>query len=320
MSEQICYDTAEVKPHQRFDYWREAVCNSYVHLGCEAEKKRDFSGSIEVSRYSALSISRVSGGAHRVERRQRDICLETEPFFLMSLQTADTSRLSQLGNSTTLRAGDMALYSSVEPYTLELNGSFSQTVVQLPASKLLSRLPNADLLTARRIDGQSGIGRLVRENVLAFSDLARSANPTLQALIQNTLIDLIATGLAAQEQVSVEISSPDQQILLRAKSYICQQLGDPSLDRNQVATHMGMSVRRLNDIFSKEGDSMSSYIRQLRLKGVASDLEDCRFGHQTISEIAFRFGFSNMQNFSTIFKSQYGKSPRQFRRDLLGKK
>lgn len=315
MNQQSRYDTTNIASRERFEYWREAVCNSYVHLGCEAENRQEFNGLIEVSRYSNLSISRVSGGTHRVERRRCDIGLDSDSFFLLSLQTAETSRLAQFGKSTTLRAGDMGLYSSVEPYVLELNGDFSQTVVQLPADKLLERLPNAELMTARNISGQSGIGLLVRNNILAFSDLAQSANPTLQALIQDTLIDLIATGLASDDKADVELSSPEQHVMLRAKSFIREHLGDPELDRNLVAEQVGMSVRRLNDIFSKEGNSISAYIRTIRLQGVASNFKDCRFDNQTISEIAFRFGFSNMQNFSTLFKSQFGKSPRDFRRE-----
>lgn len=317
MDLQTRYDTNDVATADRFAYWRDAVCDSYVQLGCEAENRSDFRGLIDIARHSVLSISKVAGLAHRVERRKRDISSASDAFFLLSLQTAESSSVTQFGKTALLRPGDMALYSSTDPYTLNLTDDFSQTVVQLPSTKLIDRLPNAEMLTARKIDGQSGIGKLVRDNILAFAEHVNSPNPMLQALLQDTLIDLIATGLAAGGVDKVELSSPEQHVMLRAKSFIRSNLGDPDLDRNRVAAEIGMSVRRLNDIFAKDDTSISAFIRRMRLEGVTADLRDPRFERMSISEIAFRFGFSNVQNFSTLFRSQFGETPRAYRARVL---
>jgi len=307
------YDTDDVKAAYRFAYWRESVFDSYVKLGCETDNISTFKGLIDISRHSVLSVSRVAGQAHRVDRRKRDIRSAPDAFFLLSLQTAESSWVTQFGETEQLRAGDMALYSSSDPYSLELSDGFCQTVVQLPAEKLLDRLPNAEGLAARKIDGQSGIGKLVRENILAFSDHMDTPNLLLQDLLQETLIDLIATGLATHGADNIELSSPEQQVLLRAKTFIRSNLGDPNLDRHVVAAQMNLSVRRLSEIFAKENETLSAYIRQTRLKAVAANLKDPRFDPQSISEIAFRHGFSNMQNFSTLFRSQFDQTPRAYR-------
>lgn len=313
MNIQARYDTADVAPSERFAFWREAVCDSYVQLGCDVEDRTGFHGVIEIARHSVLSISKVSGKSHKVERRRRDIRAATDPYFLLSLQMNESSGVTQFGKTAMLQPGDMALYSSTDPYQLHLNDQFSQMVVQVPAEKLLSRLPNAEALTACRIDGQSGIGALVRQNIIAFSSHAGSANPTVQTLVQDTLIDLIATGLATGKDAALELSSPEQHVMLRARSFIRANLGNPELDRNMVASEMGMSVRRLNAIFAKDGETLSGLIREMRLDAVSQDLRDARFAAQSISEIAFRHGFSNMQNFSTLFRSHFGQTPRSFR-------
>ncbi len=310
---QTHYDTADVPHRDRMAYWQEAVCDSYVRLGCDAKEQTNFDGFINISRYSTLSISRVGGKAHSVRRRKRDIRTATDSFFLLSLQTARSSRVSQFGQTAVLSTGDMALYSSSDPYELNLTDNFSQMVVQLPKDKLLARLPNAEMLTARKIDGQSGIGALVRQNILAFSDHANASNAILQTMVQETLIDLIATGLASHDNSAFELSSPEQHIMLRVKSFIRNNLGDAALDRNLVAKEIGMSVRRLNAIFAKEDRSLSGFIRQTRLEAVAGDLRDVRFMAQSISQIALKYGFENFQNFSTSFRSHFGVSPRDYR-------
>ena len=308
------YDTDRISEVDRFAFWREAVCESYVQLGCETDRRRDFRGLIEIDRHSALSVSRVTGTAHAVERRRRDIREASESYFLLSLQTAQSSTLTQFGKTTRLTPGDMALYSSADPYSLSLDADFGQIVVQLPSAKLLNRLPNADMLTANKFSGQSGIGKLVRENILAFSNHMDTSNQTVRSLLQETLIDLIATGLAAGSSEKLELSSPEQQVLLRTRSFVRGQLSDPDLDRNRVASEISMSVRRLNDILSKEGESISSFIRRIRLESAAEELKEERLSRLSISEIAFRNGFSNTQHFSTLFRSHFGRSPRDFRR------
>lgn len=313
MDIQTRYNTQDVAPQDRFAYWRESVCDSYVQLGCDTENRNNFRGLIDIARHSVVSISKVAGLSHTVERRKRDISASAESYFLLSLQTAESSLVTQFGKTALLNPGDMALYSSTDRYTLKLSNDFSQTVVQLPSAKLIERLPNTEMLTARKIDGQSGIGKLVRENILAFAEHVNTANPMLQSLLQDTLIDLIATGLASHGADKIELSSPEQHVLLRAKSFIRSNLGNPELDRNLVADEIGMSVRRLNDIFSKEETSISAFIRKMRLQAVASDLHDVRFQRHSISEIAFRHGFSNLQNFSTVFRTHFGQSPREYR-------
>nr|WP_239479830.1 helix-turn-helix domain-containing protein [Actibacterium sp. 188UL27-1] len=75
-----------------------------------------------------------------------------------------------------------------------------------------------------------------------------------------------------------------------------------------------MSVRGLGEIFPKEDQPIGADIRERRLERVAADLREARFARQSIGEIAFRYGFSNMQNFLTLFRTHFERSPRDFRR------
>lgn len=313
MNAQFQYDTANIAPADRFAFWNEAICNSYVQLGCDAKNTSKFKGSLKVHRHSVLSISEVSAMAHTATRRKQDISASTGDYFLLSLQRKQTSRITQFGKTALLEPGDMALYASSDPYQLDLSDNFSKTVVQLPREKLLTRLPNAAQLVAHRINGKTGIGQLVRSSILEFSRHANNDNPTLQSMVQATLIDLIATGLASEIGQKAELSSPEQHVLLRAKNFVRANLGDPDLDRTLVADEIGMSVRRLNAIFAKEGYSIAEFIRSERLKRVAMELRDDRYGCLSISEIAMRNGFSNLQHFSTLFRNTYDRTPKAFR-------
>ncbi|MYA88068.1 MAG: helix-turn-helix domain-containing protein [Boseongicola sp. SB0662_bin_57] len=307
------YSTVDIAPRDRFAFWREAVCESYVQLGCEAPKTAQFSGELSIARHSVLSISDVSGAEHSVVRRKRDIRSATEEYFLVSLQRENTSRITQFGKQSVLRPGDIGVYDSAYPYLLELGERFSKTVLQFPKDHLLDRLPVARMMGGTRIDGQSGIGKLVRENTLSLTEHLNGSDPTVAALLQDTLIDLIATGLAAGRGDVVDLSSPEQHVVMRVRSFIASHYSDPGLDRNRVAEEAGMSVRRLNGIFAKHDSSITEEIRRRRLETVAAQLRDPRYGSQSISEIALNCGFNNLQHFSTVFRTAYGTTPRAYR-------
>ena len=67
------------------------------------------------------------------------------------------------------------------------------------------------------------------------------------------MLDLVATGLASlRPGCAREYARPDVQVLLRTKRFVEANLGNPALNRNLVANAMGLSVRRLNQIFAAE--------------------------------------------------------------------
>lgn len=308
------FSTSDVRARERFSYWREAVCDAYVQLGCEYDRQDErFRGEIQLERLSKLSISRVAGNSHRVFRRRRDIARSGNAYFLLSLQTKNTASVSQHERAAELAPGDFALYSSIEPYELRLTDAFEQVVVQVPRRKLLTRLPAADLLTGRKVSGQSAVGRMVGNGIHQIAETMRQSDPLVREHMQDAIIDLIAAGLASVEDVPYELSVPEQQLLTRAKAFVQANLSDFELDRNRVAAAMGMSIRRLNEIFAKEDNSLAAYIRTARLQRIARDLEDIQLSSQSISDIAMRWGISNFQHFSRIFKERYGHTPREFR-------
>lgn len=307
------FSTRDVRDHERFSYWREAVCDAYVQLGCEYDGQDRFHGDIRLERLSKLSLSYVSGNAHSVYRRGRDIARSSNAFFLLSLQLRNSARVIQHDRAADLTAGDLVLYSSTDPYALELTDNFEQLVVQVPRSKLLMRLPTADLLTGRRLRGKSAIGQLVGNGIRQIANSLQQSKSSVQNHMQDAIMDLIAAGLASVNDVAYEVSRPEQQLMSRTKAFIEANLSDPDLDRNRVAAAMGMSVRRLSEIFSKEDSSLAATIRIARLDHIARDLEDSCLLSQSVSAIAMRWGLNNFQHFSRTFKARFGLPPRDYR-------
>ena len=54
------FTTETVSRAEAFAYWADAVCQSYVPLGCETDDPKAFSGGITLQRMSNMACSHVS--------------------------------------------------------------------------------------------------------------------------------------------------------------------------------------------------------------------------------------------------------------------
>lgn len=96
-----------------------------------------------------------------------------------------------------------------------------------------------------------------------------------------------------------------------ATEFILSHIHDPSLKSSDVATSLGLSLRRLNMVFEAcDGMSAFEFIRQERMHRAALMLAQSTL---SIADVAIEVGYLNSANFSTEFKKFWQKSPTQLR-------
>ncbi|TAE30872.1 MAG: AraC family transcriptional regulator [Cytophagales bacterium] len=103
------------------------------------------------------------------------------------------------------------------------------------------------------------------------------------------------------------------------KTLLVSELQAPSARREGetmsafLVRKMGYDYTYLSHLFSDtEGQTLERYQIRLRLEKAKEWLQD---GELTVTEIAFRLGFSSSQHFSNQFRQESGQTPGQFRRD-----
>ncbi|MFV0583855.1 MAG: response regulator [Parabacteroides gordonii] len=109
------------------------------------------------------------------------------------------------------------------------------------------------------------------------------------------------------------ISNADEQFVKKLNDLIREQLENPELDVNFVATQMAMSRASLyNKLKALTGISIGDYINKFRMARVMELLADKELSLLEISEKA---GFTNQRYFSTVFKQAYGTTPSKYRQE-----
>ncbi|MDX5378716.1 MAG: AraC family transcriptional regulator [Halomonas sp.] len=160
------------------------------------------------------------------------------------------------------------------------------------------------------------------ETLLADPELRHAILDLAQLMIhrQGTRIDQehalhrMATRLvqrAGRFQPGGRVSRPDA-LLRRAKEYVLANLeADLSLDDISQAAHL--SKYHFLRLFRQQfGITPHQYVLSCRVNAARSALE----AGAAPSEVAFRYGFTDLSHFNRRFKRIYGKTPHQYQRSV----
>lgn len=312
------FTTQDVQPEEAADYWHETLRNVYVQLDCTpAEPSRHglFSGEIRQDQFSVLGVSVVTASPQSVVRSPKLIRQSTEDVFIVSIQTQGRSQILQDGRSAELSTGDFAFYDSTRPYDLLYPDGIQQVVLKLPRKMLLSRLPGAESLTARRVSGRKGAGRLMINMIETLLSDVGDLDPNSFDAIANGVVDILTAGLKTLTSDRLpQLSSMTAYHMQQIQSYVTDHLHDPKLSVQGMAGELQLSVSSLYRIFESQPQTLSDFIWTQRLDRCKRDLADPELRNLSVTQIAYRWGFSDSAHLSRTFKRTYGQSPRDFRK------
>jgi transcriptional regulator GlxA family with amidase domain len=99
--------------------------------------------------------------------------------------------------------------------------------------------------------------------------------------------------------------------LRRAVAYIDDH-ADGALGVTDIAAAARMSVRGLQVAFRRTlGMTPLEYVRAVRLSGAREQLESADPGSVTLTDVAQRWGFTNLGRFTRMYRETYRELPRE---------
>src|SRR5262249_59915585 len=171
-----------------------------------------------------------------------------------NLQVRGTSLMRQEGQVTVLRPGDIAVVATDQRFAFEFGTDFRQLSLYLPGP-LVDAQTTGRLRTATRLDTASGVGAAVRRALqsLTRSPLAPDSAGRLATLAGGMLAVALDTGAVTGAPVTPEPPRP----LRSARDHrtaladIEEHLADDDLSPAATARRLGISVRRLHQLFAR---------------------------------------------------------------------
>jgi AraC-like DNA-binding protein len=303
--------TADVAERKRFQFWQDAVCDTFVELDCQARAERAFFGEITTAQCDGLHFSTVRSDGQIVRRTNNRIRRAREEVMLVSLQVRGIGVIAQDGREARLTPGDFACYDSTRPYTLNFDAGFEQLVLHMPREAMVRRIGRTEVWTARRIEATSPVGSLVLPFVQQTASIVSDVAPATASRLSETCLSLVTAALGERLGALAQGGSAARTALtFRAKAIIDSYLHDHALNTERVAELVGISPRYLQDLFHAEGTTVSDWIWKQRLDKSRRDLADPLRASDSIAQIALACGFADFGHFSRRYKEAFGASPR----------
>ncbi|GAA2207339.1 helix-turn-helix domain-containing protein [Nonomuraea monospora] len=314
--------TAEIPAKDRISFWQEVSSSTWVpyELRCEPALRSRFQARLHISDLGSVKAMLMTTTPHSVRRTPKLIRQADPEVFKLSCVVRGRSMMEQDGRHADLGIGDLVLYDTSRPYLAGLvpeERTSRLLLLCFPRSSLT--LPAGELrrLSAVRIPGDRGVGALssqflrqlaLRMDELSPPDLARLSTLTLDVLTV-ALADTLDAGRA------VPPHTRRRALMARIHAFVQRNLGDTSLSPDTIATAHHISLRYLHKLFHDEGHTVTGWLRERRLQQCRHDLADPWLTDRSISTIAARWGFTSSAHFSQAFRSAYGLTPSQFRRE-----
>lgn len=308
------WSTEQVAPHERFTYYREAICKAFMDLTPELSPTTSFEAKVESIRFGTAALNRVRFPGHTIHRHATDIAASKRSCYYLNLKLRGRCQIHQAGRNLILAAGQVGIFESERLFSIEHDPSPSLDVASfwVPRDALERRLPASFDFRATRLSDHPVVGNLIAETARTFNDQAFGLSEQHGCQLIDILLDLVAFALGHPDQ-----SPPHQTIadahLVALQREILKRLRKPNLSVATVAAAVRISDRYVHKLFERKGTTFSRYVMDQRLDGCALDLRDPGKSAEPIGHIAFGWGFADLSHFARAFRSRFGCSPTGWR-------
>ena len=282
--------------------------------GCGRFNPRDidpdtFAGWMRPVQVFGFGACSVASNAPTIERTHQDFRLDGMADYCALFQLFGASAVIQGDQVAQLAVGDVALVDCTRPLKcVTINGSPQWMCIHLPREPLMVQL---GFEPQGGISGHSGslASRLLFDAVRDVARDNRSQSSRADTYMQLAVYDLLGALFAPSDPRPVPRHAA--KLFARICGIIKQRCADPDFGPSEAAAEAGISLRYLQMLFTKRGDTCCEYIYAQRLDHAVRLLQRrMSLGtRQPLSEIAYGCGFRDYTHFARRFRQRFGHSP-----------
>lgn len=305
----LVFDTNQYEQQDRYNAWRDAICDVYVHVDVKATQPDRYRGFIRETKFGDVAMTDILLSEQRIRRNRTHISrLDKECYYIQLIQSGSVSVL-QRGEIHRSNAARGAIFCASEQYELHGHGEVRSLYLELPRDAFAQRFPRERIPVVGSINTTQGLGRITADFCASLATEGTKLGEDNRDKLGDQLMDMLAlTFLNAEGEASGMERSIQHARLRSVQHWIEQHLADPGLSLEKVAAANGISLRSLHLLFGQCEMSASEWIWHRRLQLAYDSL--ARGDGRSVTAIAFDHGFNSSAHFSTMFRRKYGMSPR----------
>ncbi|MGF7162475.1 AraC-like DNA-binding protein [Rhodoligotrophos appendicifer] len=306
----LVFTTENLPRAKRYDAWRAAICDFYVHVDVKAKEPENYKGFIREACFGDVVLTDILLSEQSILRNTQHISkLDKDCYYLQLLYRGNLTVL-QRGASHLSNAARGAIFCATEQYELQCAGEVRSFYLEIPRADFAQRFPKGCIPVSATINSIQGMGRITTEFCAMLANEGSRLGVDVRRHLGGQLMDLLAVTLQTAEPDIPMLDRSVQQARLRSvKHWIETHLSDPNLTLERIANANGMSLRYLHRLFERDEMSASEWIWDRRLQLCYDQI--AKADGRSITSIAFENGFNSSAHFSTMFRRKYGVAPRE---------
>lgn len=311
------YHASRIPQSDRVGYWTKSVTETLFPLTAEIRDPGSFTGQLKTWDMGSIGLSYFMTGGVRYRREKQHLRRLNGEDILVSFSLATETRFVQNGLDLQFKKEEFILQRGGSTYEFGHSDANELMVLKVKADDLSRHVRSIDRFTPLVFDASQGIGRLLLDTLRSLPERLGQSDERLYPRLGGMVVGLLELALEGDHRVLSSSESTVQRAHLgRIEHYIRQNIQNPNLSADTIAVACGISVRYLHELFSRGGQSVGSWIRQLRLEAAKDQISDLS-RKETIAEAAYRWGFGDQAQFSRHYKSFYGETPRETKAKAL---
>jgi len=322
----VYWDTAEHPAEDQLSYWTDVVCQAFTPLApartrrhlARSRHTRGMQGWVCSAPLTTINCAEIASCTQRLTHGDVEVHRSPTEAVFVNLQLVGTCRGEQDGRQCTVTPGTFALFDTTRPYRLEFEESaagehWRVLSFRVPRPQLTAFLPEDLAVTAVTVDGRRGSGAVTATMMASLWTSRDLLTVPSRLALDHAYTQVLATALGAFElPAGVGRAGLEAAVRATVARFVAERLPLGAVRVEDAAAHVGVSVRKLHQLYAETGASFATVVREMRLREVVRELADSRV-NIPITEIAARWGFCDGAHLSRVFRQHHDCTPTEYR-------
>jgi AraC family transcriptional activator of tynA and feaB len=290
--------------------WREVLARTYTFgFAVRAVPASGEAFSASTSRWQLGSLALVHTVHDRGDglRGPAEIGASEPDLLGLLYMRHGTIGLDFEGHPVVLRPGELVMWDTARRGGFTTYGRVDNQTLVVPRERLAMAAPGYEAMYGQPFRSGHPAAKLMGSFLGSVMPVLSTLDVAARTAVADAALDIARAVVATRED-----PQPRQQSAARltaVRLYIDANLGNPSLSPATIAKANAISIRTLHRMFESTEDSVAAVIRERRLSRCRADL--LLGTTDSVTAIAFRWGFRNISFFSRVFRERYGVSARE---------
>ncbi len=296
--------------HERADAWESQLSSSHLPWVIQEALQGNFDARMQYRFIDDFRFIQCHCDPFRGARAVSEISNTDQAYLCLLYVRKGREKLIIDGKELLLAPGNMMIWNSQSKISFQVLEPFEKISILMPEKVLAGVFPNVVDYTGTIVPDTDPVGATLSSHInTLYNQLDNLHESALAALMRPTM-ELMAAAFSSYSQISP--STMKHIALGRVKKYIVDNIGEVKLTPSTIAARHNITPRYLHMLFKEEGVSVCNWIKARRVEGSKGDLVRSVVTKESVSEIAYRWGYNDVSQFSRTFKQYTGFSPREF--------